>query len=83
MTTSPRALAALLAIPIFVACAASTATTTTAAGTDAAVGGDGAVTLYSGRTEELVSPLIERFEQVPESTSKCVTAALRRWLRPC
>jgi iron(III) transport system substrate-binding protein len=63
MTTSPRALAALLAIPIFVACAASPATTTTAAGTDAAVGGDGAVTLYSGRTEELVSPLIERFEQ--------------------
>jgi iron(III) transport system substrate-binding protein len=55
------ALTALLTIPIFAACASSTATTT-AATTESTVAVDGVVTLYSGRTEELVAPLIERFE---------------------
>ncbi len=57
-----RALAALLTIPIVAACASSTATTTTAT-TASTAAVDGTVTLYSGRTEELVAPLIERFEE--------------------
>lgn len=57
-----RAFAALLTIPIFAACASSTATTTVAT-TESTGAVDGVVTLYSGRTEELVAPLIERFEE--------------------
>lgn len=62
MKHSIRVIAALLAIPIFAACASSTATTT-AVTTASPVAVDGAVILYSGRTEELVAPLIDRFEQ--------------------
>lgn len=60
MKYATRALAALLTIPIVASCGSSTGgatfpTTTVAAG--------GTVTLYSGRTEELVAPLIQRFEE--------------------
>ena len=65
MKYSIRAISALLLIPVFAACASSTATSTSAT-TGANVAGDGTVTLYSGRTEELVAPLIQRFEQASE-----------------
>jgi iron(III) transport system substrate-binding protein len=60
-----RAIAALLTFPIFAACASATATTT-AVTTGSTVVVDGSVTLYSGRTEELVGPLIQRFEEASE-----------------
>ena len=60
-----RAIAALLTVPIFAACASATATTTTVT-TGSTVVVDGSVTLYSGRTEELVGPLIQRFEEASE-----------------
>lgn len=61
-----RTLLALMTVPIFFACGSSTLSTTTTAttATTATVAeAGGAVTLYSGRTEELVAPLIERFEE--------------------
>jgi iron(III) transport system substrate-binding protein len=63
MKYATRALAALLTIPILAACGSSDATTTTVATTESTVTAGGTVTLYSGRTEELVAPLIERFEE--------------------
>jgi iron(III) transport system substrate-binding protein len=63
MKYSLRVLAALLTIPVFAACSSSTTTTTDAVTTAPTVADDGVVTLYSGRTEELVAPLIVRFEE--------------------
>ena len=66
MKHANRAFAALLTIPILASCAASGATTTVATtGSTTGSTGEaaGTVTLYSGRTEELVAPLIERFEE--------------------
>ena len=60
---SIRGIAALLAISIFSSACAPTTATTTVAATGSTVAVEGAVTLYSGRTEELVAPLIQRFEQ--------------------
>lgn len=65
MKFTTRAIAALITVPIFAACAASNATTT-AATIESTVAANGSVTLYSGRTEELVGPLIERFEEASE-----------------
>ena len=61
-----RAFAAIvLVIPILSACSTGADPTTTIAVTTtdtSAPAADGMITLYSGRTEELVAPLIERFE---------------------
>ena len=61
-----RALAAIaVTIPIVSACASATGPiTTTAPATTATIASaaDGMITLYSGRAEELVAPLIEKFE---------------------
>ena len=65
MTYSTRAIAALITVPIFAACASSNATTT-AATIESTEAANGSVTLYSGRTEELVGPLIQRFEEASE-----------------
>lgn len=63
MTKAYRAMAALITIPVLAACASAGATTTsTFSGTGSPVTGEGVVILYSGRSEELVGPLIERFE---------------------
>ena len=55
MNLRNRAIAALLTIPTFAACVSSPTASTAQAG--------GTVTLYSGRTEELVAPLVARFEE--------------------
>jgi iron(III) transport system substrate-binding protein len=53
---------ALLAVPIVAACGSSGTSTSTVPVTETTVTA-GNITLYSGRTEELVAPLIERFEE--------------------
>jgi len=64
MKHTNRAIAALLMILVFGACgAADTTETSTFSGTGSLVEPDGVVVLYSGRTEELVAPLIEDFEE--------------------
>lgn len=64
MKYTTRVIAALITVPIFAACASST--TTTPAPIESTVAVNGSVTLYSGRTEELVEPLVQRFEEVSE-----------------
>ncbi|HJR86057.1 MAG TPA: extracellular solute-binding protein [Acidimicrobiia bacterium] len=49
----------LLVVVLLLACGGSAATTTT----PTAVADEGTVVLYSGRTEELVGPLLSRFEE--------------------
>ena len=67
MRQAQRTIAALLAVPLLAACGATTAGTpdqqgTVVTATTTPVEPAGTVVLYSGRTEELVAPLIERFE---------------------
>src|SRR5688572_9062253 len=64
MKRAKGALAALaVTIPILSACASADPTVTAPATTaTVAPTAEGVITLYSGRTEELVAPLIARFE---------------------
>jgi len=66
--SSGGAVAALMAMAVLTACgssADSTVTTAPATGATSAAtaGAGGSVILYSGRTEELVAPLIQKFEE--------------------
>jgi len=61
-TNGTRTIAAIMTLAILVAACGSFGATTTTPTTVIEVGGT--VVLYSGRTEELVSPLIEQFEEI-------------------
>jgi iron(III) transport system substrate-binding protein len=56
------ALASLITVQLLAACSSATATVSTLPTTSSGATTE-VVTLYSGRTEELVAPLIERFEE--------------------